>query len=1002
MSSTVYNPLHIDDDTVYAQIQEEQQQKNQQGNENKNTTRIYGCADFGELFHCDPFLNELVTYRMVGNWSIISPVVNDKPDFVNIGKGSAGGDSQEQQSNKALEIPDKSRDFVQIANDKAYNSEQFSVSFNIYNTSSTSNGQVVSHVNKEQTAGWFFDIRPPESTPSTPSSQDGSQTTSDHTVSFGISKSSGEPVITKQVPLSKSANIVGTFNGSSVNLYKDGSLIDAVEYSGEYTADPKIPIHIGSGAYCSSCNRWAGVIGDMRLYNESLTQDEIKSTVLSTSATSSSSSSLSSDSANTKDMSSRNNNSATGLVGHWPLDGNLNDVTLLGNEGRLITPLGSMAFAPDGRLFYTEKNTGEIRILKDNKTLQKPFSTLPDVYVDWEQGLLGIAIDPNFQDNKFVYAYYTAIKDKSASPFNRVVRFTDQNNTGTDMRVLLDNIPASRGFHSGGALAFGPDDKLYVTVGDATEHEYAQDPSIPLGKTLRINRDGTIPKDNPFPNSPVYTLGHRNTFGIAFDWSTGVGIITENGDQAYDEVNLIEKGGNYGFPFDQPANVPPELSNSSESIKPLRSYFQTVAPTQAIYYTGDKYPFLTGKFIFGTYTGSIHALTVQNLGTKKQLIEEDHIRLRIVPFDSVNGIAASPKGDIYFGGYYIYKLDVVDVAQKRQDTFPVVMTSSPDITINDIQGSNDVDYLYANLHLDKTKKAPTSAQPSSPYISFKIPTRFLPGILSMTYTTPDGEKVPADFAVDDSNPAYTVSRVQLPQNITDTQLFINGSGTRTSTRDAASINLYDDFENATYSLTDGQISPDNKWLSMDTGEGSMRVGMDINNTNNSIFYISPRIAKSAAETYTGLMATTRNFSNFDLSVDVKTEKQLRENESPKPWETVWIFFRYGDDFHYYWFVLKPTGIELGKKDCDTCTNPFEGQVFLYTDEIPTLKLGDWYNWRIKAIGNNITVAVNGTEVVEFTDNTMSSQLASGPIGIYAEDATVAVDNFRIEEILPKR
>jgi glucose/arabinose dehydrogenase len=119
------------------------------------------------------------------------------------------------------------------------------------------------------------------------------------------------------------------------------------------------------------------------------------------------------------------------------------------------------------------------------------------------------------------------------------------------MRVLIDNIPASRGFHSGGALAFGPDDKLYITVGDATEHEYAQDPATLLGKTLRINRDGTIPKDNPFPNSPVYTLGHRNTFGVAFDWSTGLGILTENGDQAYDEVNLIEKGGNYGFPLYQ-------------------------------------------------------------------------------------------------------------------------------------------------------------------------------------------------------------------------------------------------------------------------------------------------------------------------------------------------------------------------------------------------------------------------------------------------------------------
>jgi glucose/arabinose dehydrogenase len=977
MSSTLYNPMQNDDNSVYGQVQEEQLQKNQQSNENKSTSRIFGCADFGELFHCDPFLNELVTYRMVGNWSIITPVLNDNPRYVDIGKGSSDG---VKEANKALEIADKSREFVQFVNNKAYNSKQFSVSFNIYKTSSTSNGHVISHVNKEQTAGWFFDIRPPETSPSTPSSQDATKMTTDYTLSFGISKSSGETAVTKRVPLSKSANIVGTFDNSSVKLYKDGSLIDDIKYDGEYTSDPKMPIHIGSGAYCSSCNRWAGVIGDVRIYNKSLSQDEIKNTVLSTSAT----------------------GSMPGLVGHWPLDGNLSDVSNFSNNGNMITPMASMAFTPDARLFYTIKNTGEIKILKDNRTLPVPFATLHDVYADWEQGLLGIVIDPNYQTNKFVYAYYTAIKDKSASPFNKIVRFTDQNNTGTDMRVLMDNIPASRGFHSGGALAFGPDDKLYITVGDATEHEYAQDPSIPLGKTLRINRDGTIPKDNPFPNSPVYTLGHRNLYGIAFDWSTGTGILTENGDQAYDEINLIEKGGNYGFPFDQPANVAPELSTSPESIKPLRSYFQTVAPTQAIYYTGDKYPFLTGKFVFGTFTGSIHALTIQNLGTKKQLIEEDHIRLRIVPFDSVNGIAASPNGDIYFGGYYIYKLDVVDVAQKRQDTFPVVMTSSPEIGINDIQGSNDADYLYANLGIDKSKRAANSTQPSSSYISFKIPTRFLPGIQSITYTTTDGGKVPADFAVDDSNPAYSLTRVELPQNITDTQLFINGTGIRTSARNAASINLYDDFENATYTLTDGEISPDKKWRNIEGGQGSMGVRNDINNTNNGIFFISPRIAKSVAETFSGLATTTRNFSNFDLSVDVKTEKQTRENESPKPWETVWIFFRYADDFHYYWFILKPSGIELGKKDCDTCNNPFEGQVFLYTDEIPTLKLGEWSNWRIKAIGNNITIALNGTEVVEYTDSTMSPKLESGPIGIYAEGASVAVDNFRIEEILPKK
>jgi hypothetical protein len=115
-----------------------------------------------------------------------------------------------------------------------------------------------------------------------------------------------------------------------------------------------------------------------------------------------------------------------------------------------------------------------------------------------------------------------------------------------------------------------------------------------------------------------------------------------------------------------------------------------------------------------------------------------------------------------------------------------VLTSSSDVILKDVQGSNDADYLYADLKIDQNATT-NSSQPS--FVTFKIPTIFLPGILSMTYITTDGEKVPADIDVDDSNPAYTVTRVQLPQNITDTQLFINGSGKRTSTQT--------DFENRT-------------------------------------------------------------------------------------------------------------------------------------------------------------------------------------------------------------
>ena len=170
----------------------------------------------------------------------------------------------------------------------------------------------------------------------------------------------------------------------------------------------------------------------------------------------------------------------------------------------MFTLLSSMAStpAPDDRIFISEKNTGKVKIMKDGILLDKPFAVINDVYVGWEQGLLGLAIDPQFKENHFVYLYYTSTDGKNNSLVNKVIRFTEKDNVAVNTTVLLDNIPASNNYHSGGALAIGPDDKLYITVGDATVHIYAQSKDILVGKILRINKDGTIPSDNPFPNSP--------------------------------------------------------------------------------------------------------------------------------------------------------------------------------------------------------------------------------------------------------------------------------------------------------------------------------------------------------------------------------------------------------------------------------------------------------------------------------------------------------------------
>ena len=148
-----------------------------------------------------------------------------------------------------------------------------------------------------------------------------------------------------------------------------------------------------------------------------------------------------------------------------------------------------------------------------------------------------------------------------------------------------------------------------------------------MGKVLRINRDGTIPADNPYPGSPVYNTGHTNMYGIAFD-KNGFGLVAENGGELYDEINTNVMGGNYGAPTDQPFNIDPELS--SNSIKPLRAYYIAKCLTQVVYYDGDEVPHLKDKFLLGNlasnyFNGKIYALQVDPI--KQQIVKEELIRI---------------------------------------------------------------------------------------------------------------------------------------------------------------------------------------------------------------------------------------------------------------------------------------------------------------------------------------------------------------------------------------
>jgi len=289
-------------------------------------------------------------------------------------------------------------------------------------------------------------------------------------------------------------------------------------------------------------------------------------------------------------------------------------LVILTEEGKKLVKTWDLEFLPDGSYLVTQKN-GRLVHYRDGA-----FEHVSELEVLDQNlvGLMGLAIDPEYEKNNYIYLYYSTAFDNSYPRKNyylnsRISRFIYEDGKLSEEMILLDDIPGNL-FHAGGRLDFGPDGKLYATTGDAGFEEKAQDIRFLGGKILRLNPDGTIPSDNPFIKSYVYARGHRNPQGLTWHPETNDLYATEHGNWRYDEINLIEKGGNYGWgsmKCDEPMDS--RIPIQGNAISPLICFKDwTFAPSGAVFVTDKNHPWYGNLFVAGLRGKHLQRFVIEN------------------------------------------------------------------------------------------------------------------------------------------------------------------------------------------------------------------------------------------------------------------------------------------------------------------------------------------------------------------------------------------------------
>ncbi|MDQ5770790.1 PQQ-dependent sugar dehydrogenase [Thiothrix subterranea] len=266
----------------------------------------------------------------------------------------------------------------------------------------------------------------------------------------------------------------------------------------------------------------------------------------------------------------------------------------------------SMVFLPDGEVLVSERE-GKLRRIQDNTLLPKSVSGLPEIAAQGQGGLLGLALHPQFAQNRWLYLAYAAEGDDGYS--THLARGRYQDGALTQVEVLFAATPQSfGGQHFGGRIAFDRAGYVYLTLGDRGERENAQMLENHAGSVIRLHDDGRIPANNPFVNTAgaqpeIYTYGHRNVQGIALHPTTGQVWTGEHGPQGGDEINILRAGANYGWPVITygeeygGGEVGAGLKEKAGMEQPVLYWTPSIAPAGMTFYTGDKYPGWQGNLL---------------------------------------------------------------------------------------------------------------------------------------------------------------------------------------------------------------------------------------------------------------------------------------------------------------------------------------------------------------------------------------------------------------------